>query len=151
MRHGVGLFAGTGDRVALATDGVDGDILAEARTYALRHDQERDGLAREAGARIVAGQALSARLYRDPVPPRLVAGARADLTVLDHVAMTPMSTANLIDHVVGGWSAGSVRHTIVGGRFVVRDRALTMLDERELVERSRAAAGRLWGRMQGYY
>ena len=42
------------------------------------------------------------------------------------------------------------RSLMVGGRFVVRDRKLVNVDERELVLRGRAAASRLWERMQGY-
>jgi len=150
MAHGVGLSPAAGANVALGTDGVDGDLLAEARAYALRHAEARDGLARDVGARIVAGQRLAAQLFGDAVPPRLAAGARADLTVLDYEALTPMTTSNVLEHVARGWTSGHVRDTIVGGRFVVRDRKLTALDERELVLRSRAAAARLWERMQGY-
>lgn len=151
MRHGVGLFGGSGDHVALGTDGVDGDILAEARAYALRHDEARDGLSRETGARIAAGQILAGRLFGDAVPPRIAAGARADLAVLDYNPLTPMTQSNVIEHVVKGWTSSTVRHTIVGGRFVVRDHALVNVDERALVGRSRPAASRLWERMQGYY
>jgi hypothetical protein len=39
----------------------------------------------------------------------------------------------------------------VDGRFVVRDRKLVAVDERELVLRARTAATRLWERMQGYH
>ncbi|MDF2692992.1 MAG: amidohydrolase [Labilithrix sp.] len=151
MRHGVGLFGGSGDHVALGTDGLDGDILAEARAYAHRHEEAKDGLGREAAARIAAGQVMTNRLFGDPAPPRIAAGARADLAILDYNPFTPMSQSNVIEHVLRGWSAESVRHTIVGGRFVVRDRALVNVDERALIGRSRPAASRLWERMQGYY
>lgn len=151
MRHGVGLFGGSGDHVVLGTDGLDGDVVAEARAYALRHDEAKDGLGREAGARIAAGQAMASRLFADPAPPRIAPGARADLAVLDYNPFTPMNQSNVIEHVVRGWSSTGVRHTIVGGRFVVRDRALVNVDERALVGRSRPAAERLWERVQGYY
>jgi len=150
MRHGVGLFSGSGEHVALGTDGVDGDILAEARAYALRHEEARDGLAREAGARIATGQVLAGRLFGDPAPPRIAPGARADLAILDYNPLTPMTQSNAIEHVVRGWSSSNVRHTIVGGRFVVRDHVLTQVDERALIGRSRPAASRLWERMAGY-
>lgn len=150
MSHGVGLCGISGAHVALGTDGADNDVLAEARAYFFRHSEARDGLAREVGARIAAGQELSAQLFGDPAPPRIVAGARADLTVLDYAPMTPMTPSNVIEHVARGWTSAHVRDTMVGGRFVVRDRKLSNLDERELVLRGRAAASRLWERMQGY-
>jgi len=151
MHHGGRPFAGRGDHVALGTDGLDYDVLAEAHAYALRHEEARDGLAREVGARIGAGQTMVSRLYGEPAP-RIVAGARADLTVLDYNPMTPMTPSNMIEHLIRGrWSASHVRHTIAGGRFVVRDRVLTSIDERDLIARARPAASRLWERMQGYY
>jgi cytosine/adenosine deaminase-related metal-dependent hydrolase len=150
MSHGVGVCGLSGPRVALGTDGVDHDVLAEARAYHQRHGEARDGLGREIGARIVAGQELSGRLFGDPSPPRIVPGARADLTILDYLPMTPMTPSNVVEHVARGWTSAHVRDTMVGGRFVVRDRKLETLDERELAVRARAAAGRLWERMQGY-
>jgi cytosine/adenosine deaminase-related metal-dependent hydrolase len=150
MDHGVGLCGHTGPRVALGTDGGDHDVLADARAYYLRHSEAHDGLAKETGARVVAGQELSAQLFADGTPPRIVAGARADLTVLDYAPMTPMTPSNVLEHFARGWTSGHVRDTMVGGQFVVRDRKLVNVDERELVLRGRAAAGRLWERMQGY-
>lgn len=150
MAHGVGLCGASGPNVALGTDGIDNDVLAEARAYALRHHEARDGLAKEAGARMAASQTLAGALFGDAQPPRIVAGARADLIVLDYEPVTPMTQSNVLDHVTRGWTSANVRHTMVGGRFVVRDRKLTSIDERELFLRARAAAGRLWERMQGY-
>ena len=150
MDHGVGLCGLTGARVALGTDGGDHDVLAEARAYYLRHSEAHDDLARETGARVAAGQELSSLLFGDGTPPRIVAGARADLTVLDYAPMTPMTPSNVIEHFARGWTSGHVRDTMVGGSFVLRDRELVNVDERELVLRGRAAAGRLWERMQGY-
>src|SRR5262249_48777767 len=63
MAHGVGVCAIGGSRVALGTDGIDNDVLAEARAYCLRHTEARDGLARETGARIAASQELAQQLF----------------------------------------------------------------------------------------
>jgi cytosine/adenosine deaminase-related metal-dependent hydrolase len=71
--------------------------------------------------------------------------------VLDYQPLTPVTPSNLLDHVVRGWTSQHVRDTMVGGRFVVRDRQLLHVDERELFTRARSAASRLWERMQGYY
>jgi cytosine/adenosine deaminase-related metal-dependent hydrolase len=80
----------------------------------------------------------------------MVVGGRADLVVLDHHAMTPLTSSNVVEHVARSWTSAHVRDTMVGGRFVVRDRQLVNVDERELAVRARAAASRLWERMQGY-
>jgi cytosine/adenosine deaminase-related metal-dependent hydrolase len=151
MAHGVGVCGIGGGRVALGTDGLENDILAEARAYWLRHTEARDGLDRETGARIAASQELAQQLFGDAVAPRIVPGARADLAILDYEPITPMTPSNVIDHVARSWTSAHVRHTMVGGRFVVRDRKLVNLDEREIMQRARTAASRLWERMQGYY
>jgi cytosine/adenosine deaminase-related metal-dependent hydrolase len=150
MHHGVGLFRGSGDHVALGTDGIDQDILAEARAYFLRHAEAKDGLAHEVAARIVAGQVFASRLLGDATPPRIVAGARADLTVIEYEPLTPMTSSNIVDHLSRAWTGAHVRDTMVGGRFVVRERQLMRLDERDVVQRARNAASRLWERVQGY-
>jgi cytosine/adenosine deaminase-related metal-dependent hydrolase len=150
MAYGVGLCGISGNNVALGTDGIDNDVLAEARAYYLRHAEARDGLSRETGLRLAAGQELAAQLFGDPSPPRIVAGARADLVVLDYQSMTPMTPSNVIEHLARGWTSAHVRDTMVGGHFVVRERKLANIDERELGLRARAAASRLWERMQGY-
>jgi cytosine/adenosine deaminase-related metal-dependent hydrolase len=148
MRQGLHTFQGSGPNVSLGTDGVDGDILAEASAYALRHAESRNGLAAETSARIAGGQILSAHLFGDRTAPRFLPGARADLVVLDYTPMTPITMSNLGEHVARGWSSGHIRHTIAGGRFIVRDRALATTDEAALIQRARLAAARLWERMQ---
>lgn len=148
MSSGVGLCGLDGEQVALGCDGGDNDVLAEARAYYLRHAEARDGLAREAASRLVAGQELVAELFDDPLPPRIAEGARADLTVLDYAPMTPMTTANVLDHVALGWTSAHVRDTLVGGQFVLRNRKLTNVDEHELAARARTAAARLWERLE---
>jgi cytosine/adenosine deaminase-related metal-dependent hydrolase len=140
IAHGLGTFMGSGERVAFGTDGLDGDVLAEARAL---------GSTRTAGARIAAGQVFTSRLFQDGAPPRVVPGARADLALLDYLPLTPMTASNVLDHLVRAWSGHHVRHTIVGGTFIVRDRELMLVDERELYARTRPAAARLWERMLG--
>lgn len=148
MRQGLRTFLGSGGHVALGTDGIDGDLLEEARAYALRHAEMRDGLSAEVGQRLVAGQILSAHLFGDRAAPRFLPGARADFAVLDYAPLTPLHAGNLIEHVIRAWSGANVRHTIAGGRFIVRDRVLVTTDESALVQRARLAAARLWERMQ---
>jgi cytosine/adenosine deaminase-related metal-dependent hydrolase len=137
--HGLGMPIASGERIAFGTDGLDGDILAEARALGNR----------SVGARIAAGQVFASRLFQDGSPPRIIPGARANLALLDYIPLTPMTASNVLDHVVRGWSGTHVRHTIVGGSFIVRDHELMLVDERELYARTKPAAARLWERMLG--
>jgi cytosine/adenosine deaminase-related metal-dependent hydrolase len=76
-----------------------------------------------------------------------VAGAPADLVVLDYPAPTPLTSATLAAHWMFGLSARAVRDVIVGGRLVVRERRLTAMDQDALAAGVRPIAGRLWERL----
>jgi cytosine/adenosine deaminase-related metal-dependent hydrolase len=144
----VGLAPAHGARVALGTDGIGADMIAEAQAHFFRHAEARDGLAGEAIARLVGAQKLAALLFDgEERAPRINPGTRADLAVLAYDPSTPMRASNLGAHVLFGWSSACVRDTIAGGRFIVRDRVVQGIDERALFARARDAAARLWERM----
>jgi putative selenium metabolism protein SsnA len=150
MNNAVGLAPARGPRVALGTDGIGADMIAEAHAHFLRHAEARDGLAGDAVTRLVASQKLASLLRQGSErAPRVAAGERADLAVLAYDPPTPLTQDNLAGHVLFGWSSALVRDTIVGGRFVLRNRAVQTIDEGALAERARAGAKRLWERMQG--
>jgi cytosine/adenosine deaminase-related metal-dependent hydrolase len=98
----------------------------------------------------LAGAQRLASLLLDGVErtPRVVPGQRADLVVLQYDPPTPFEAANLAGHALFGWSSAGVRDTMCGGRFVVRDRAVQTVDVPRLHARARAAAARLWQRME---
>ena len=77
-------------------------------------------------------------------------GAPADLVVLDYEPPTPLDSSNLAGHYLFGLGAWAVRDVMVAGRWVVRNRRHLVVDEEELAARCRAAAPRLWERMQRY-
>jgi putative selenium metabolism protein SsnA len=148
MTNGVGLSPARGGRVALGTDGIGADMIAECQSHFFRHAEARDGLAGEAIARLVGAQRLAALLFDgEERTPRVAPGERADLAILDYDPPTPMSSANLAAHVLFGWSSACVRDTIAAGRVIVRDRVVQTVDERAIVAKARAEAVRLWARM----
>lgn len=136
-----------GDRVVLGTDGIDGDILAEARAAVFRgreHEPPVDG------GRFVAMLRESGRLlstYFGTEIGTLTPGAAADLTLLDYESPTPLTADNLGGHVGFGWGAHLVRSVVVAGRFVYRDRQFPALDAAALAARTRAAAAALWRKL----
>jgi putative selenium metabolism protein SsnA len=148
MNNAVGLAPAHGERVALGTDGIGADMIAEAQAHFFRHAEARDGLAGDAIARLVGAQRLAALLF-DGIErtPRVAAGERADLAVLDYDPPTPMHADNLAGHVLFGWSSACVRDTIAAGRVVVRHRVVQSIDEHALAESAREAAKRLWSRL----
>ncbi len=135
-------------RAALGTDGLDEDVLAEARAAFLgMRDAGRDD-ALDAAVRMLAeGHRLAAASFGLPLG-RLDAGAPADLLVLDYRPPTPLTADNLSGHLLFGLERSHVRSTMVAGRFVLRDRRITNVDEVVTFARARPAAEALWGRMQ---
>jgi cytosine/adenosine deaminase-related metal-dependent hydrolase len=134
-------------RAALGTDGIDGDLFAEARAAFLKMRDAGRPDAMEATLQLVAGgHRLGAALFGLPFG-KLDAGGPADLVVLDYDPPTPLQAENIGGHLLFGLGRGHVRSVMVAGRWVVRDRALVNLDAGALAREARAAAAALWERM----
>jgi cytosine/adenosine deaminase-related metal-dependent hydrolase len=134
-------------RAALGTDGLDEDILAEARAAFLKmRDAGRADATAAALEMLVGGHRLAAAAFGLPLG-RLNAGAPADLVVLDYRPPTPLTSDNLAGHLLFGLDRSHVRSTMVAGRFLLRDRRLTTVDEAAVFVRARRAAEALWTRM----
>lgn len=137
-----------GVKVALGTDGIDGDMFAESRTAFWR--------AREADPaigppwileRMAASARFAGAVFEEPLLGTLAPGAPADLMVLEYDPPTPLTARNLASHWAFGLSARHVRDVVVDGDVVVRDRRLVRSSEPEVRPRCREAAEALWRRM----
>lgn len=73
-------------------------------------------------------------------------GAPADIIIVDYDATTPLTAENAPWHLLFGVDGTGVETTLVGGQVVMRNRQLLMLDESEIMQRSRLAAQRIWER-----
>ncbi|MCG6920018.1 MAG: amidohydrolase family protein [Acidobacteria bacterium] len=134
-------------QAALGTDGMDGDILAEARVCFLRMREAGRDDAMEATLHLLTGgHRLAAALFERPFGT-LDAGAPADLVVLDYPSPTPLHDGNLAGHLLFGIDRSHVRSVMVEGRWVVLDRSVVTVDAEAVFARAREAAPRLWRRM----
>lgn len=138
-----------GGRVALGTDGIGADMLAESKTAFFR--------AREAdvttGAgwplqRLAEGARVAARAFGEERLGRVEPGAPADLAVLRYDPPTPLDGGNLAGHWVFGLDARQVRDVLVAGELVVADGRLVRVDQDELAAKAAAGAARLWRRLE---
>jgi putative selenium metabolism protein SsnA len=135
-------------RAALGTDGMDEDMLAEARTAFLKmRDAGRPDAFSAALQLLAGGHRLAAALFGLPFG-QLDAGAPADLVVLDYAAPTPLHSGNVGGHLLFGLDRSHVASVMVAGRWVVRDRRVVNVDVQRAYERARAAAQALWSRME---
>jgi putative selenium metabolism protein SsnA len=134
-------------RAALGTDGIDEDMLAEARVACLQMREAGREDAVAATLQLVAGgHRLAAALFGLPFG-KLDAGAPADLVVLDYRPPTELHGDNLAGHLLFGIDRSHVRSVMVAGRWTVRDRRLAGVDAAAIFARARAAARDVWSRM----
>lgn len=146
-RVGAARVGTLGDRVVLGTDGIDGDILSEARAAFFRGREHQPPLDLGQVVDMLTGAGALLQSYFGVPFGRLEPGAMADLVVLGYDPPTPLTRENLAGHVGFGWGAHLVRSVIVGGRFVFRDRSFVHIDEAEAAARTREGAARLWSRL----
>ncbi|MDQ3752186.1 MAG: amidohydrolase family protein [Actinomycetota bacterium] len=150
MNNGVGYARAfhMGERVALGTDGLDGDMFAEVRACYLKgREVDLDIGPGWAQRRLSTGAGMVGALFGEPALGSLEAGAPADLIVLDPCLPTPLSEANMAGHLVFGMNASHVRDVMVAGRWIVRDRRHLLIDEEAVAAHCRVAAPELWARM----
>jgi putative selenium metabolism protein SsnA len=135
-------------RAALGTDGLDQDMLAEARAafLGMRNAGRADAVDATL-ALLVGGHRLASAFFGTSLGT-LERDTPADLVVLDYRPPTPLTPDNLAGHVLFGLDRSHVRSTLVGGRFVLRDRRLTTVDEVAVFVGARRAAEALWRRME---
>jgi cytosine/adenosine deaminase-related metal-dependent hydrolase len=149
MNNAVG-YAGLdhSGRVALGTDGMDQDVLAEMRAAFLKmRERNRADAYGSALALLAGGHRLAAALFGLPFGA-LAPGGPADLVVCDYDPPTELHADNLAGHLLFGLDRSHVSSVLVAGRFVLRDRQLANVDEGQVHERVRRAARGLWQRMQ---
>jgi putative selenium metabolism protein SsnA len=135
-------------QAALGTDGMDGDVLAEARVAFLQMREAGRDDAFEAALHFLSGGHRLATMLFGQTFGTLDAGDPADLVVLDYPSPTPLDEANLGGHLLFGIDRSHVRSVIVEGRWIVRDWQLVTVDAEAVLARARDAAPRLWRRME---
>jgi putative selenium metabolism protein SsnA len=137
-----------GDRAALGTDGIDGDMFSESRTAFFR--AKEDSLEADAARYtdlLAAGARLASRHFPMPIGV-LEPGAAADLMVLNYDPPTPLTAGNLPWHWMFGMHAGLVQSVMIGGRWVLQDGGFVTVDEEKIRADARAEAEKLWRRME---
>jgi len=136
-------------RLALGTDGIDGDMFAEARAAYWRA-READPAVEPAW--LLGALAGSARFaggcFGEPLLGRIEAGAPADLVVLDYDPPTPFGADDLAGHWAYGFTSRLVRDVLVAGEVAVRDRTLVRMDALEISALAREQAALLWERVE---
>jgi cytosine/adenosine deaminase-related metal-dependent hydrolase len=137
-----------GERLALGTDGIDGDLFAESKAAFWRaHEDDPSIQPSWVLSRLAAGAAFAGGALGEPLLGQIEPGAPADLVVLDYDAPTPLTAGNLASHWLFGISAANVRDVVVDGVVRVRERRIAGEEDDEPLALAAAAAQDLWERM----
>jgi putative selenium metabolism protein SsnA len=137
--------------VGLGTDGMTSDLFSELR-LAFLLEKTMTGDPRMGWEDIRAlYMRNNPRIFGRYFPRsmgELKVGAYGDLIILDYRPPTPFEQDSFLGHLFFAISSRHVDSTMVGGRFLMKERKLQVLDEAEVAQRSRELAGKLWGRLQ---
>jgi len=74
-------------------------------------------------------------------------GAYADVIVVDYDPLTPINKNNINGHLLFGTMGRQVVSTMINGRFVMKDRELINVDEKEILAGSRQVSQKFWTRI----
>ena len=76
----------------------------------------------------------------------LKAGAAADIIVVDYYPPSPITSVNAYSHILFGIGGDMVDSTMVGGKFLMEDRVIKLLDYKKIVQRTKEQAKDFWRR-----
>jgi cytosine/adenosine deaminase-related metal-dependent hydrolase len=141
---------GKGVLVGLGTDGMTSDMRSGVKTaFFLQHHTEADprvGFCESCALLLNNNASIIGRQLGYEVGV-LKPGAAGDVIVVDYTPPTPFDGNTWLGHFLFGICCGpAVDATVVGGRVLMRDKKLTMLDEEALASRCRELAKKFYTR-----
>lgn len=144
-----------GVKVCLGNDGFSNAMWQEwFFAYLIQKDQQADPRAMNGydviKIAIENNSRLATQTWDGLRIGKIEKGAAADLILVDYHPITPMHAGNLPWHILFGFRDGMVTSTIAGGRLLMKDRKLLLLDEAEIATKAREAAIRSWDRVNSY-
>ena len=94
----------------------------------------------------LAGQAFG---YGDKFG-KIVVDAPADLIIVDFDPFTQFTAGNLPWQIIFGWSEAMITDTICDGKFLMRNRILTTIDEAAVNAHSMEVYPKVWAKYHEY-
>lgn len=139
--------------VVMGNDGFSNSMWDEWKTAYLVHKLAQQDPREIQGYDIIKmGVTHNALLLRtfwpDQVIGTLEEGASADILLVDYRPFTDLSPSNFPWHVLFGFETSMIHSTMAQGRWLLRNRVLTGLDEDEILAKARLAAHGAWSRFE---
>ena len=134
--------------VGLGTDAMTLNMLEELRSaiWTQRLFRKNPGVAfSEATGLLMKNNREICNRYFQRVG-QLREGWEADLICIDYFPPTPMDEENFPGHMVSGLSQALVDTTIVGGKVLMKNKKVLVLDEEKISRDSQQSSRELWRR-----
>ncbi|MEG0017746.1 MAG: putative aminohydrolase SsnA [Hydrogenoanaerobacterium sp.] len=136
--------------MGLGTDGYTNDMLESYKVANILHKHNTcnpNASWGEIPVMLFNNNAIIANRYFKKQLGVLKAGAAADIIITDYDPLTPMNAGNINGHTLFGMNGRSVITTICAGKVLMRDRALTEIDEPSVMAHCREQAAGLADRI----
>jgi putative selenium metabolism protein SsnA len=143
-----------GVKVCLGNDGFSNAMWDEYRTCYLAHklwnnDPQRMNGADLAEIAFYNNADLASHFFSQNGKIGVIQeGAQADLILVDYNPFTEMNTGNLPWHIQFGFRDSMVTATMVAGQWLMKDRELLTLDEKDITEKAMQSSKEVWQRYQ---
>ncbi|WP_421550024.1 putative aminohydrolase SsnA [Kluyvera intermedia] len=132
--------------LALGSDGMGSDMFEELKFAFFKHRDAGGPLWPDSFARALSnGNTLLSRNFNARFG-RIEAGYKADLTISDYLAPTPLLAENIAGHIAFGMGASHVHSVMVNGVMVYENREFTF-DCEPIFAKARQVAMKMWKRM----
>jgi len=161
MNNAVGLpnvesMLNAGVKFCLGNDGFSNSMWAEWKAAYFAHklynaDPRRMPANIIQKMAIVNNRDLVETLFDGLKIGKIANGYIADLILVDYQPFTELNKNNLPWHIVFGFRDGMVTTTIVNGKVIMRNRKLTLLDEKEILKEAKKVSTSVWKRYQNFF
>jgi len=78
-------------------------------------------------------------------------GAAADLVLIDYKPFTDLNADNLPWHIVFGFRESMITSTLLNGKFLMKERVLTTLDEELIIKEASKISASVWKKYRGLF
>jgi putative selenium metabolism protein SsnA len=143
-----------GVKVCLGNDGFSNAMWDEYRTCYLAHklwnkDPQRMNGANLAEIAFYNNAELASHFFPGSGKVGVIEeGAQADLILVEYNPFTEMTVGNLPWHIQFGFRDSMVTATMVAGKWLMKDRVLLTLDEKEITQKALQSSKEVWQRYQ---
>ncbi|PWH11715.1 MAG: putative aminohydrolase SsnA [Anaerolineae bacterium] len=157
MNNAVGVapvedYLARGIRVGLGNDGFSNAMWEEWKAAYLLHKIHHRDPRRMSGYTVVEmavyNNAAQATHFFGQTIGKLTVGAAADLIFVEYNPPTPLTEGNLPWHILFGFRETMLTNTMVNGKFLMKDREMLTLDEKEIAAKAHALAEQTWRRYE---